>query len=102
MRDDVVSSTIQLILNSPPEEQAYIGLRLWDSLHNITNSFEDKQPLLQVAVWTIGEYGDLVLNSERIEGNVGLYDCLDVVRSHTPRLALGPHSHPANQIVVQL
>ncbi|KXJ79784.1 hypothetical protein RP20_CCG027692 [Aedes albopictus] len=67
VRDDVVSSTIQLILNSPPEEQAYIGLRLWDSLHNITNSFEDKQPLLQVAVWTIGEYGDLVLSSERIE-----------------------------------
>ncbi|XP_065076790.1 AP-1 complex subunit gamma-1 isoform X2 [Ochlerotatus camptorhynchus] len=67
VRDDVVSSTIQLILNSPPEEQAYIGLRLWDSLHNITNSFEDKQPLLQVAVWTIGEYGDLLLSSERIE-----------------------------------
>lgn len=67
VRDDVVSSTIQLILNSPPEEQAYIGLRLWDSLHNITNSFEDKQPLLQVAVWTIGEYGDLVLSGERIE-----------------------------------
>lgn len=67
VRDDVVSSTIQLILNSPPEEQAYIGLRFWDSLHNITNSFEDKQPLLQVAVWTIGEYGDLLLSSERIE-----------------------------------
>lgn len=66
VRDDVVSSTIQLILNSPPEQQAYIGLRLWDSLHNITNSFEDKQPLLQVAVWTIGEYGDLLLSSERI------------------------------------
>ncbi|XP_058453220.1 AP-1 complex subunit gamma-1 isoform X5 [Malaya genurostris] len=67
VRDDVTSSTIQLILNSPPEEQAYIGLRLWDSLHNITNSFEDKQPLLQVAVWTIGEYGDLLLSSERLE-----------------------------------
>ncbi|XP_039453570.1 AP-1 complex subunit gamma-1 isoform X4 [Culex pipiens pallens] len=67
VRDDVVSSTIQLILNSPPEEQAYIGLRLWDSLHNITNSYEDKQPLLQVAIWTIGEYGDLMLSSERIE-----------------------------------
>lgn len=70
VRDDVVSSTIQLILNSPPEEQAYIGLRLWDSLHNITNSYEDKQPLLQVAIWTIGEYGDLMLSSERIEGIV--------------------------------
>lgn len=67
VRDDVVSSTIQLILNSPPEEQAYIGLRLWDSLHNITNSYEDKQPLLQVAIWTIGEYGDLMLSSERLE-----------------------------------
>uniref|UniRef100_A0A182W6S3 AP-1 complex subunit gamma n=1 Tax=Anopheles minimus TaxID=112268 RepID=A0A182W6S3_9DIPT len=66
VRDDVVSSTIHLILNSPPEEQAYIGLRLWSSVHNVANS-EEKQPLLQVAVWTIGEYGDLVLSSERIE-----------------------------------
>ncbi|XP_055539246.1 AP-1 complex subunit gamma-1 isoform X5 [Wyeomyia smithii] len=78
VRDDVTSSTIQLILNSPPEEQAYIGLRLWDSLHNITNSFEDKQPLLQVAVWTIGEYGDLLLSSERLEESdlVDLYQKL--------------------------
>uniref|UniRef100_A0A2M4A7X4 AP-1 complex subunit gamma n=1 Tax=Anopheles triannulatus TaxID=58253 RepID=A0A2M4A7X4_9DIPT len=68
VRDDVVSSTIHLILNSPPEEQAYIGLRLWSSVHNVANS-EEKQPLLQVAVWTIGEYGDLVLSSERIEEN---------------------------------
>ncbi|XP_052864578.1 AP-1 complex subunit gamma-like 2 [Anopheles cruzii] len=66
VRDDVVSSTIHLILNSPPEEQAYIGQRLWSSVHNGANS-EEKQPLLQVAVWTIGEYGDLVLSSERIE-----------------------------------
>ncbi|XP_058124799.1 AP-1 complex subunit gamma-1 isoform X1 [Anopheles coustani] len=66
VRDDVVSSTIHLILNSPPEEQAYIGIRLWSSVHNVANS-EEKQPLLQVAVWTIGEYGDLVLSSERIE-----------------------------------
>ncbi|XP_061517566.1 AP-1 complex subunit gamma-1 isoform X3 [Anopheles gambiae] len=66
VRDDVVSSTIHLILNSPPEEQAYIGLRLWSSVHNVANS-EEKQPLLQVAVWTIGEYGDLLLSSERIE-----------------------------------
>ncbi|XP_058826477.1 AP-1 complex subunit gamma-1 isoform X3 [Topomyia yanbarensis] len=78
VRDDVTSSTIQLILNSPPEEQAYIGLRLWDSLHNITNSYEDKQPLLQVAVWTIGEYGDLLLSSERLEESelVDLYQKL--------------------------
>uniref|UniRef100_A0AAG5D8B4 AP-1 complex subunit gamma n=1 Tax=Anopheles atroparvus TaxID=41427 RepID=A0AAG5D8B4_ANOAO len=66
VRDDVVSSTIHLILNSPPEEQAYIGMRLWSSVHNVANS-EEKQPLLQVAVWTIGEYGDLVLSAERIE-----------------------------------
>ncbi|XP_053677401.1 AP-1 complex subunit gamma-like 2 [Anopheles nili] len=66
VRDDVVSSTIHLILNSPPEEQAYIGIRLWSSVHNVANS-EEKQPLLQVAVWTIGEYGDLLLSSERIE-----------------------------------
>uniref|UniRef100_U5EPQ6 AP-1 complex subunit gamma n=1 Tax=Corethrella appendiculata TaxID=1370023 RepID=U5EPQ6_9DIPT len=66
VRDDVISSTIQLILNSTQDEQSYIGVKLWDSIHNL-NACEDKQPLLQVAIWTIGEFGDLILNADRIE-----------------------------------
>ncbi|GAB0093250.1 AP-1 complex subunit gamma [Sergentomyia squamirostris] len=64
VRDDVVSSTIQLISSSPSIEQTYITAKLWDALQT-PNNCEDKQPLLQVAVWAIGEYGDLFMYGER-------------------------------------
>ncbi|XP_037938484.1 AP-1 complex subunit gamma-1 isoform X2 [Teleopsis dalmanni] len=60
VRDDVVSSTIQLVSSSPVVEQTYITNRFWESLQ-VPNHCEDKQPLLQVAVWAIGEYGDLFM-----------------------------------------
>lgn len=63
VRDDVVSSTIQLISSSPSIEQNYVTTKLWDSLQ-VPNNSEDKQPLLQVAVWCMGEYGDLLLYGE--------------------------------------
>ncbi|XP_037028092.1 AP-1 complex subunit gamma-1 isoform X4 [Bradysia coprophila] len=64
VRDDVVSSTIQLISSSPSDEQGYITSRLWHSLQ-VPNNCEDKQPLLQVAIWAIGEYGDLFMYEDR-------------------------------------
>lgn len=67
VRDDVVSSTIQLISSSSPSDQAYISARLWESLQG-TQNVEDKQPLMQVAVWSIGEYGDLFMYDEAAEG----------------------------------
>lgn len=60
VRDDVVSSTIQLVSSSPVSEQTYITNRFWEALQ-VSNHCEDKQPLLQVAVWAIGEYGDLFM-----------------------------------------
>ncbi|XP_073830522.1 adaptor protein complex 1, gamma subunit isoform X2 [Musca autumnalis] len=60
VRDDVVSSTIQLVSSSPAVEQTYITNRFWESLQ-VANHCEDKQPLLQVAVWAIGEYGDMFM-----------------------------------------
>lgn len=68
VRDDVVSCTIQLISSSPALEQTYITGRLWEALQN-QNNCEDKQPLLQVAVWAIGEYSDLFMYSDRNESN---------------------------------
>lgn len=62
-----MSSTIQLISSSPVIEQTYIAVRLWDSLQ-VSNDCEDKQPLLQVAVWAIGEYGDLFMYGTSNEG----------------------------------
>lgn len=67
VRDDVVSCTIQLISSSPAVEQAYITAKLWEALQT-PNNCEDKQPLLQVAVWAIGEYGDLFMYSEKTDG----------------------------------
>lgn len=68
LRDDVVSCTIQLISSSGTQEQTYITGRLWEALQT-PNDCEDKQPLLQVAVWALGEYGDAFLYSDRGEAN---------------------------------
>ncbi|XP_021709853.1 AP-1 complex subunit gamma-1 [Aedes aegypti] len=57
IRDDVIASTIQLISNSPPKEQSYISGKMWKSITNM-NQLENRQPLVQVAVWTLGEYGE--------------------------------------------
>ncbi|KAB7499765.1 AP-1 complex subunit gamma-1, partial [Armadillidium nasatum] len=61
--DDVVASTIQLICEAQ-SEQAYTVKELWKHL-SIANL--DLQPLVQVATWCIGEYGDLLLNSEEVK-----------------------------------
>ena len=71
MRDDVVSSTIQLVSSSPVSEQTYITNRFWESLQ-VANHCEDKQPLLQVAVWAIGEYGDLFMYGPNDDGTFAL------------------------------
>lgn len=67
VRDDVVSSTIQLISGGSSSDQGYITGQLWDALQSSQN-VEDKQPLLQVALWTIGEYGDAFVYGERTTG----------------------------------
>lgn len=57
VRDDVVSSTIQLI-SETTSQQTYIVQQLWQALESDT---ADRQPLTQVATWCIGEYGDSLL-----------------------------------------
>ncbi|XP_055610380.1 AP-1 complex subunit gamma-1-like isoform X3 [Uranotaenia lowii] len=57
IRDDVIASTIQLISNSPREEQMFISDKMLQSIGNM-NQLENRQPLVQVAVWTLGEYGE--------------------------------------------
>ncbi|KAL7042269.1 hypothetical protein ACKWTF_001087 [Chironomus riparius] len=62
VRDDVTSSTIQMISSSPSNEQAYIAVKFWEAIQET----QDNQPLTQVGVWCIGESGDQMLyNSEQ-------------------------------------
>lgn len=58
VRDDVISCTIQLI-SETTAQQGYIAVHLW---HALSEDLADKQPLTQVAVWAIGEYGDLLIS----------------------------------------
>ncbi|KAJ8968872.1 hypothetical protein NQ317_008128 [Molorchus minor] len=59
IRDDVISSTIQLI-SETTSEQAYVSLQLYKAL---SEDMHNRQPLTQVAVWAIGEYGDMLLQA---------------------------------------
>jgi AP-1 complex subunit gamma-1 len=55
-RDDVVLSTIQLIQEAPLH--AYCAQQLFQTIRSDIS----QQPLVQVATWTIGEYGDLLVS----------------------------------------
>jgi len=69
VRDDVVSSTIQLISDSPSELQASITADFWREL---AEDKLDRQPLVQIAMWSIGEYGDILLYDSEHGGKVRL------------------------------
>lgn len=60
VRDDVVGSLIQLISETTPLH-AYTVQQLWRQLGQ---DFAEKQPLVQVASWCLGEYGDLLGSSQ--------------------------------------
>ena len=49
MRDDVVSSTLQLVSDSPVVQAEAVGL-LWEAVKNL-KSIEDYQPLVQVSLF---------------------------------------------------
>ncbi|XP_039292459.1 AP-1 complex subunit gamma-1 isoform X3 [Nilaparvata lugens] len=74
VRDDVVSSTIQLI-SETPSQQAYMVQQLWTALEQ---DHADRQPLTQVATWCIGEYGDLLLYSPDSPIKVNESDVIEV------------------------
>lgn len=67
VRDDVIASTIQLISESTAH-QSYVSLQLYKA---VSEDLMNKQPLTQVAMWAIGEYGDLLLVAEIDEEGVG-------------------------------
>lgn len=60
MIDDVVGNLIQLISESTALH-TYTVQQLWKQL---TPDLAAKQPLVQVASWCIGEFGDLLNSSD--------------------------------------
>lgn len=55
----MISSTIQLISEST-NQQGYVTSQLYRAL---ADDFQNRQPLTQVAVWAMGEYGDALLQA---------------------------------------
>eukprot|EP00096_Caligus_rogercresseyi_P012524 TRINITY_DN5278_c0_g1_i1.p1 TRINITY_DN5278_c0_g1~~TRINITY_DN5278_c0_g1_i1.p1 ORF type:complete len:874 (-),score=308.91 TRINITY_DN5278_c0_g1_i1:522-3143(-) len=76
VRDDVVFSSIQLFSENP-EHQDYTVREIWKALRQ-TEVLSEKQPLLQVACWSIGEYGSSLCSAQGDEAAVREEDVLDV------------------------
>ncbi|KAK4876370.1 hypothetical protein RN001_012792 [Aquatica leii] len=93
LRDDVISSTIQLI-SETTSQQAYITLQLWQAL---AEDKMDKQPLIQVAVWAIGEYGDLILSATVDDVNDIVKPAEGDVIEVYQRLLWSPQNSPATK-----
>lgn len=66
MPDEVVSAMIQLVSAQAPELQTYATSELYRfvtaaAITDAGGSVINAQPLLQIAFWCIGEFGDLLL-----------------------------------------
>lgn len=58
----MVSNIIQLISESSTLH-GYVTRQLWKYLRN----YNEQQPLMQVAAWCIGEYGDLMISGDSVD-----------------------------------
>ncbi|XP_044731876.1 AP-1 complex subunit gamma-1 isoform X2 [Chrysoperla carnea] len=88
VRDDVISSTIQLI-SETTALQPYIVGQLWNAL---AADQADKQPLTQVAAWAIGEYGDCLLEANALDGDTVRPSELEVIDVYQKLLWSPQHS----------
>ncbi|XP_076373117.1 AP-1 complex subunit gamma-1-like isoform X2 [Tachypleus tridentatus] len=78
--DDVVGNLIQMISETTPLH-AYTTQQLWN---NLTGELVTRQPLVQVASWCIGEFGDLLNSSDGADAepaNVTDDDIINVYES---------------------
>ena len=67
VRDDVIFNTIQLVSESA-DLHPYVVHEAWKALRDTINLSTEKQPLVQVSCWCIGEYGAHLLNGVSVEG----------------------------------
>ena len=66
VRDDVIFNTIQLV-SETPDLHPYVVHEALKAIRNMVSCI-DKQPLVQVSCWCIGEYGAHLLNGVSVEG----------------------------------
>lgn len=60
---DESCATLTTMIGQSPELQAYAVHKMFLAL----SKDAQQQPLVQVAAWTVGEYGDLLLNSKDVD-----------------------------------
>lgn len=60
---DESCATLTTMIGQSPELQAYAAQKMFLAL----SKDAQQQPLVQVAAWTVGEYGDLLLNSKDVD-----------------------------------
>uniref|UniRef100_A0A914BUG5 AP-1 complex subunit gamma n=1 Tax=Acrobeloides nanus TaxID=290746 RepID=A0A914BUG5_9BILA len=77
--DEVVSAMIQLV-SSHTELQSYATISLFRAIQ--TNQYA--QPLLQIAFWSIGEFGDLLIAESEHGAQVTESDVIDVFEQVIP------------------
>ncbi|KAK0424372.1 hypothetical protein QR680_008643 [Steinernema hermaphroditum] len=78
--DEVVSCMIQLI-SSHTELQSCAAVKLFRA---VQNDNLNAQPLLQVAFWTVGEFGDYLIQSDDESGNVSENEVVTVFERVLP------------------
>ena len=61
VRDDVTFSTVQLVSAECGDLQPYVTREAWRAIRSTENCSE-KQPLVQVSCWFIGEYGAVLFD----------------------------------------
>lgn len=67
VRDDVMFNTIQLVSAEASDLHPYIVHEAWKALRD-TEVSSEKQPLVQVSCWCIGEYGTFLFDGISVDG----------------------------------
>ncbi|XP_064404142.1 AP-1 complex subunit gamma-1-like [Halichondria panicea] len=99
IRDDLVSTIIAIVSDSA-DIHVYIVQRLFTALREDIS----QQPLTQVALWSLGEYGDLIITGQ-IEGaeplNVNEDEVLDIVEQvlQSPQSSQSTREYAINAVM---
>lgn len=80
VRDDVVGTLCELISKNP-DLYAYCARQLWSHLKDVQD-MQEKQPLVQVAMWCLGEYGDQINDAVEIHDSSDENESATATKNH--------------------